>query len=205
MQRHVTSFIIFLLIPSRSFPSMKRILSFSRISLSCVNSGRLLEMVLWIVLEVRDGWDCGAGLRGQSNQCWCYIPPSENSSGRKCLLPLSRFSTHLHPSPINRLLYLHLAAATKWMFALKGINVSLFASFYHFFLSIFLFDSCRLSLPSPSLSAFFLSFMYFSLSPSLHVCPRSSLPSSPPPSPPLWNAEMKIIGEVSKMQIVWVC
>lgn len=155
MQRHVTSFIIFLLIPSRSFPSMKRILSFSRISLSCVNSGRLLEMVLWIVLEVRDGWDCGAGLRGQSNQCWCSIPPSENNSGRKCLLPLSRFSTHLHPSPINRLLYLHLAAATKWMFALKGINVSLFAPFYHFFLSIFLFDSCRLSLPSPSLSAFY--------------------------------------------------
>lgn len=173
MQRHVTSFIIFLLIPSRSLPSMKRILSFSRISLSCVNSGRLLEMVLWIVLEVRDGWDCGAGLRGQSNQCWCYIPPSENNSGRKCLLPLSRFSTHLHPSPINRLLYLHLAAATKWMFALKGINVSLFASFYHFFLSIFLFDSCRLSLPSPSLSAsfchscIFLSLSIVSRSPSL--------------------------------------
>lgn len=46
--------------------------------------------------------------------------------------------------------------------------------------------------------------VFLSLSPSLHVCPRSSLPSSPPPSPPLWNAEMKIIGEVSKMQIVWV-
>ena len=153
-----------------------------------------------MVLEGRDERDCGSGLRGQSNQCWCYIPPSENNSGRKCLLPLSRFSTHLHPSPINCLLYLHLAAATKWMFALKGRNVSLSAPLHHFFLSILLSVYCCLL---RLFQCFSLSFMYFSL-PSFHVRPRSSFPSSPPLSPPLRNAEMEIIGEVSKMQIVWV-
>lgn len=159
-------------------------------------------MVIWIVLEGPDKWDSGFGQHVQSSQCWCCVPPSESNSGSKYLLPLRKFSTHLHPSPINCLVYLHLAVPAKWEFALKRINVSLFTPCYHF-LSLHLFVWLMLLTLSSVSYTFFLIRLIFSQCFSPFTL-TPSIPSSLPLSLLLWNAEMKIIGEVSKMQIVWV-
>lgn len=143
------------------------------------------------------------------SQCWCYIPPSENNSGSKYLLPLSEFSTHLHPSPTNCLVYLHLAVPAKWEFALKGINVSLFTPWYNFLslhLFVWLMPSFTLSSVSYCvfLSVSFTHFFPLSFSPRSTFTFTPSIPLSLHLSPLLWNTGMKIIGKVSKMQIVWV-
>lgn len=85
----------------------------------CLNLKWAFEMLLRTVLEGHDKWDSGLGQHRQSKLCWCCVPPSENNSGSNCLLPFREFSTHLHPSPINCLVYLHLAVQAKWEFALK--------------------------------------------------------------------------------------
>lgn len=163
-------------------------------------------VVLIVAVQGADKWDSGFGQHGWSRQSWCYVPPSGKNSGSKCLLPLREFSTHLHPSPINCLVYLHLAVPAKWEFALKGINVSLFTSLISlpFSPSLCLAPAVFHSLLSLCLS-FSRFFSLLCLSLHFSLLPFApSIPSSLPLSPLLRNTEMKIIGEVSKMQIVWV-
>lgn len=115
-----------------SFPRTDTISALPYMCALCLNLKWAFEMLLRTVLEGHDKWDSSLGQHRQSKQCWCCVPPSENNSGSKCLLPFREFSTHLHPSPINCLVYLHLAVQAKWEFALKGRNVSLLWPRHHF-------------------------------------------------------------------------
>lgn len=108
-----------------------------------------------------------------------------------------------HPPWINCLVYLHLAVPAWWEFASKGINVSRFTPWCHF-LSLHLYIWPLLSLTSFCLSFVFLYIwiVFFSFFP--HIALLLPLLLSLYLSLRLQHSGMKLIGEVSKMQIVWV-